>query len=181
MREASRWENQLYDRLSDVLDGFKEVRLNRARSDALFDHCRRGFARRRQYEDSHPKRNLPANGVPAELALHAAGRGGFRGAHVRRGGWSREPSRNRSPRSCSSSAPASASCSRSRSSRPRIRRPIGSSNWKSGCGRSRRLPEDISTEPAKRFSKIEMRDVEFRYVDKAVRGRLQGRARSISR
>jgi len=38
MREASTWENQLYDRLSDVLDGFKEVRLNRARSDALFDH-----------------------------------------------------------------------------------------------------------------------------------------------
>ena len=38
MREASTWENKLYDRLSDVLDGFKEVRLNRARSDALFDH-----------------------------------------------------------------------------------------------------------------------------------------------
>ena len=38
MREASTWENRLYDRLSDVLDGFKEVRLNRARSDALFDH-----------------------------------------------------------------------------------------------------------------------------------------------
>ena len=39
MREAGRWENRLYDRLSDVLDGFKEVRLNRARSDALFDHA----------------------------------------------------------------------------------------------------------------------------------------------
>jgi putative ATP-binding cassette transporter len=38
MREAASWENQLYDRLSDVLDGFKEVRLNRSRSDALFDH-----------------------------------------------------------------------------------------------------------------------------------------------
>ena len=38
MREAAGWENKLYDRLSDVLDGFKEVRLNRARSDALFDH-----------------------------------------------------------------------------------------------------------------------------------------------
>ena len=38
MREAAAWENKLYDRLSDVLDGFKEVRLNRARSDALFDH-----------------------------------------------------------------------------------------------------------------------------------------------
>ncbi len=38
MREAAGWENRLYDRLSDVLDGFKEVRLNRARSDALYDH-----------------------------------------------------------------------------------------------------------------------------------------------
>jgi putative ATP-binding cassette transporter len=38
MREAAGWENRLYDRLSDVLDGFKEVRLNRARSDELFDH-----------------------------------------------------------------------------------------------------------------------------------------------
>jgi putative ATP-binding cassette transporter len=38
MREAAQWENRLYDRLSDVLDGFKEVRLHRARSDALLDH-----------------------------------------------------------------------------------------------------------------------------------------------
>ena len=38
MREAANWENRLYDRLSDVLDGFKEVRLHRARSDALLEH-----------------------------------------------------------------------------------------------------------------------------------------------
>src|SRR6185503_11827193 len=38
MREAAGWDNRLYDRLSDVLDGFKEVRLHRARSDALLDH-----------------------------------------------------------------------------------------------------------------------------------------------
>jgi putative ATP-binding cassette transporter len=38
MREAATWENRLFDRLSDVLDGFKEVRLNRARSDELFEH-----------------------------------------------------------------------------------------------------------------------------------------------
>jgi putative ATP-binding cassette transporter len=37
MREASTWENRLYDRLTDLLDGFKEVRLNSARSDDLFD------------------------------------------------------------------------------------------------------------------------------------------------
>jgi putative ATP-binding cassette transporter len=38
MREAAGWDNRLYDRLSDVLDGFKEVRLHRSRSDALLDH-----------------------------------------------------------------------------------------------------------------------------------------------
>ena len=36
-REALEWENRLFDRLSDLLDGFKEVRLNRARSDDLFN------------------------------------------------------------------------------------------------------------------------------------------------
>jgi putative pyoverdin transport system ATP-binding/permease protein len=35
-REAQGWENRLYDRLLDVLDGFKEVRLNTKRSDDLF-------------------------------------------------------------------------------------------------------------------------------------------------
>ena len=36
-REAAEWDNRLFDRLTDLLDGFKEVRLNSARSDALFD------------------------------------------------------------------------------------------------------------------------------------------------
>jgi putative pyoverdin transport system ATP-binding/permease protein len=36
-REATTWDNRLYDRLMDLLDGFKEVRLNRSRSDHLFD------------------------------------------------------------------------------------------------------------------------------------------------
>jgi cyclic peptide transporter len=36
-REAASWENRLFDRLLDLLDGFKEVRLNTARSDDLFD------------------------------------------------------------------------------------------------------------------------------------------------
>jgi putative pyoverdin transport system ATP-binding/permease protein len=36
-REAAEWDNRLFDRLIDLLDGFKEVRLNRARSDDLFD------------------------------------------------------------------------------------------------------------------------------------------------
>ena len=36
-REAVQWDNRLFDRLIDLLDGFKEVRLNRSRSDNLFD------------------------------------------------------------------------------------------------------------------------------------------------
>jgi putative ATP-binding cassette transporter len=36
-RDASEWENRLFDRLADLLDGFKEVRLNRSRSADLFD------------------------------------------------------------------------------------------------------------------------------------------------
>jgi len=35
-REAAEWTNRLFDRLTDVLDGFKEVRLNKLRSDELF-------------------------------------------------------------------------------------------------------------------------------------------------
>jgi putative ATP-binding cassette transporter len=36
-REASKWENRLFDRLTDLLDGFKEVRLNRSRGIDLLD------------------------------------------------------------------------------------------------------------------------------------------------
>jgi putative pyoverdin transport system ATP-binding/permease protein len=35
--ESAAWERRLFDRLIDFLDGFKEVRLNRARSDALYE------------------------------------------------------------------------------------------------------------------------------------------------
>lgn len=35
--EANSWTNQLFDRLSDLLDGFKEVRINKTRSDNLFE------------------------------------------------------------------------------------------------------------------------------------------------
>ncbi len=35
--ESAAWERRLFDRLTDFLDGFKEVRLNSARSADLFD------------------------------------------------------------------------------------------------------------------------------------------------
>jgi putative pyoverdin transport system ATP-binding/permease protein len=37
MAESANWENRLFDRLSDLMEGFKEVRLNRARSEDLYD------------------------------------------------------------------------------------------------------------------------------------------------
>jgi putative pyoverdin transport system ATP-binding/permease protein len=36
-RQAAEWDNRLFDRLMDLLDGFKEVRLNSSRSDDLFE------------------------------------------------------------------------------------------------------------------------------------------------
>jgi putative ATP-binding cassette transporter len=39
-REAAEWANRLFDRLTDALDGFKEVRLNKLRSDKLMDDVR---------------------------------------------------------------------------------------------------------------------------------------------
>jgi putative ATP-binding cassette transporter len=37
-REVSKWENRLFDRLTDLLDGFKEVRINSSRSEDLYSH-----------------------------------------------------------------------------------------------------------------------------------------------
>ncbi len=37
-REAAEWRNRLFDHVTDILDGFKEVRLNKLRSNELFDH-----------------------------------------------------------------------------------------------------------------------------------------------
>jgi len=37
-REAFWWESEFFDRMSDLLDGFKEIKLNRHRSDELFAH-----------------------------------------------------------------------------------------------------------------------------------------------
>jgi putative ATP-binding cassette transporter len=40
LNTAAEWENRLFDRMVDLLDGFKEVRLNQARSDDLFGDIR---------------------------------------------------------------------------------------------------------------------------------------------
>ena len=78
MREAASWENRLYDRLSDVLDGFKEVRLNRARSDALFDHVVDVSRTAANIKIRTQSETYPAHGAVADLAVHAARRGRVR-------------------------------------------------------------------------------------------------------
>jgi putative ATP-binding cassette transporter len=35
--QVAEWDHRLFERLMDIIDGFKEIRLNRARSDALYD------------------------------------------------------------------------------------------------------------------------------------------------
>src|SRR5947207_1032945 len=38
LHETMKRENRLFDTLTDILEGFKEVRLNRKRSDDVYDH-----------------------------------------------------------------------------------------------------------------------------------------------
>ena len=165
MRDASAWENRLYDRLSDVLDGFKEVRLNRARSDALFDHAvevSRAAANLKIRTQSETYRRM----VFLQSSLYTLlGAVAF---VVPMFGASLEPgSVTKSVtalvfivgacfglvQSIPIIAAANTAADRLEQLEVRLRQ-IAS------------LPDDISTEPAKRFSKIEMRDVEFRYVDR---------------
>ena len=163
MREAAGWENKLYDRLSDVLDGFKEVRLNRARSDALYRAPRRRLANRRQHQDPHPERNLrrwcscrprctscsarslsSCRCSAAAPRLHHQGHDGA-GVHRRR------------VLGLVQSIPiiAAANAAADRIERLEVKlRAIAS------------LSDEIPGAPAKRFAKIEMRDVVFHYPGK---------------
>ena len=91
--KPAQWENRMYDRLSDVLDGFKEVRLNRAAQRRAVRSRRRGVAHRRQHQDPHPGRNLPPHGDAADLALHPARLGRLRRAAVQHARRARSPRR----------------------------------------------------------------------------------------
>ena len=72
-RETAECENRLFDRLGDLLDGFKEVRLNRSRSDDLFAEFRRNVASRCKQEDFHAGGNVQENGVCAGVRLFVVG------------------------------------------------------------------------------------------------------------
>jgi putative ATP-binding cassette transporter len=165
MREASRWENQLYDRLSDVLDGFKEVRLNRLRSDALFDHVvevSRAAAniKIRTQSETYRRMVFLQSSLYTLLGSVAFVVPMFSGAM--------EPGTVTKAvtalvfivgacfglvQSIPIIAAANTAADRLEQLEAKLRE-IAS------------LSDEITTEPAKRFSKIEFRDVEFRYVDK---------------
>jgi len=88
--EASNLEHRLFDRLMDLLNGFKEVRLNSARSDTLFNDIVE-MSRVAANIKIRPERNLPANGVLAKRAVRIARRYSVRGPDFQR----RDGSRNR--------------------------------------------------------------------------------------
>lgn len=165
MREATRWENQLYDRLSDVLDGFKEVRLNRARSDALFDHVvevSRAAANIKIRTQSETYRRM----VLLQGSLYTLlGSVAFVVPIFSEG---MEPGTVTKAvtalvfivgacfgfvQSIPIIAAANTAADRLEQLEARLRE-IAS------------LSDEITTEPAKPFGKIEFRDVEFRYIDK---------------
>jgi cyclic peptide transporter len=166
MREASLWENRLYDRLSDVLDGFKEVRLNRARSDALFEHSvevSRAAANLKIRTQSETYRRM----VLLQSSLYALlGAVAF---VVPMFGAVAEP--GSVTKSITALVFIVGACSGLVQSIPIIAAANTAADrleqLEARLHQIATLPEEIAAEPAKRFTKIEMRDVEFRYIDKA--------------
>ena len=72
--ESAAWERRLFDRLTDFLDGFKEVRLNAARSNDLFDDALRSLEDSGQHQNPHPGRNLQDDRDVADLDVCPARR-----------------------------------------------------------------------------------------------------------
>ena len=166
MREASTWENQLYDRLSDVLDGFKEVRLNRARSDALFDHLvevSRAAANIKIRTQSETYRRMVLLQSSLYILLGAV-------AFV-------VPMFSDTMGAGSITKAVTAlvfivgACAGLVQSIPIIAAANTAADrleqLEIKLGQIASLSDEIAPVPAKRFSKIEMRDVEFHYTDKS--------------
>jgi cyclic peptide transporter len=165
MREASRWENQLYDRLSDVLDGFKEVRLNRLRSDALFDHVvevSRAAAniKIRTQSETYRRMVFLQSSLYTLLGSVAFVVPMFSGAM--------EP--GTVTKAVTALVFIVGACFGLVQSIPIIAAANTAADrleqLEAKLQEIASLSDEITTEPAKRFSKIEFRDVEFRYVDK---------------
>lgn len=166
MREASNWENKLYDRLSDVLDGFKEVRLNRARSDALFEHAvevSRAAANLKIRTQSETYRRMVFLQGSLYTLLGAVAfvvpmfSGVMESGSV--------------TKSITALVFIVGACFGLVQSIPIIAAANTAADrlddLELRLQQIATLPEDMPPEAAKRFTKLEMRDVEFRYLDKA--------------
>ena len=173
MREAAGWENKLYDRLSDVLDGFKEVRLNRARSDALFDHLvdvSRTAANIKIRTQSETYRRMVLLQTSLYILLGSV-------AFV-------VPLFSMAPGSITKAVTALVfivgACSGLVQSIPIIAAANAAADrlaqLEVKLAGITSLSDEIPAEPAKKFTKIEVRDVEFHYPGKIGGHDVQGRA-----
>jgi putative ATP-binding cassette transporter len=165
-REAADWDNRLFDRLIDLLDGFKEVRLNRSRSDDLFDdvvEVSRKAANIKIRSQSESYKQLVFSqelDVPAPRLGRICGpcfqrdqrrlyHAGYDGAHVRRG--SMHGYRANDTLSCWPRMLQSDNIERLEA---KLRAIAGAAKLS-------------SLEPRTRFDTIEMRNVVFSYMDKS--------------
>ena len=80
--ESAAWERRLFDRLTDFLDGFKEVTAQQRAQRRSVRRCRRGVEDRGQHQNPHPGRNLQDDRHLADLDVHLARRGGVRRARI---------------------------------------------------------------------------------------------------
>ena len=80
--QAEDWSNRLFDRLGDLLNGFKEVRLNKARSDALYEDASEVSRTAANIKILERRGDPEADGHDAEPGLPAARRRRLRRALV---------------------------------------------------------------------------------------------------
>ncbi|MBI3436396.1 MAG: cyclic peptide export ABC transporter [Proteobacteria bacterium] len=165
-QEATLWENRLFDRLSDLLDGFKEVRLNHARSDELYRdivEVSRAAAniKIRTQSETFKRMVLLQSSLYTMLGTVAFVVPNF----------SETVSSGSITKTITALVFIVAACFGLVQSIPVILRANASAE--SIVGMEVRLRETVAAiealpgDPAKRFNMIEMRDVEFSYTDKS--------------
>ena len=164
--ESAAWERRLFDRLVDFLDGFKEVRLNAARSEDLVRRRAGGFEDRGQHQDPHPGRNLQDDRDVADFDVHPARRRRLRGAQSERHARRLIDRQDHDRAAVHRRRLLSAWCRRSRSCSMPMRRPIVSSVLRRLCTPPSSTTSRVAVAAPKRFERIEMRNITFRYVDK---------------
>ena len=166
-REAAKWDNRLFDRLIDLLDGFKEVRLNQLAQRRPVRRRRRGVANGSQHQDPHPERDLQAAGVLAELDVPAARLDRVRGPDLQRHEGRLDRCKTTTALMFVVGVCIGIVQTIPDPDRPPMPQPTTSSDWRRGCGRLPLRPSSMTESCRKRFDKIEMRNVMFRYIDKS--------------